>query len=195
MLHNSLERIMSAPILHYTLNTGREVDQPRFPLSKRTIRLLKPLVLDGGGQLPGILASFSFRMSILPDLGSCEYSLFCGRDRIVRSVLCWQETAFEPSWMRVERAYFAVLLASSIAGDPKSELAQNLCQHAPRRPGRLPWLARVIEPGYSLHQDQNLVWVGDFERCLAWTVLLVCRPKEVKRRRARRRRSKSKALS
>jgi hypothetical protein len=38
-------------------------------------------------------------------------------------------------------------------------------------PSELPWLGVVILPGLALSAQTDVSWLGDFERCLAFTIL------------------------
>jgi hypothetical protein len=49
-------------------------------------------------------------------------------------------------------------------------LAESVA-HSPEMPGELPWLGMVILPGLALSAQSDVSWLGDFERCLAFTIL------------------------
>jgi hypothetical protein len=39
-------------------------------------------------------------------------------------------------------------------------------------PDRIPWLAVVLLPGIAVQRREDIAWLGDFERCLAFAILL-----------------------
>jgi len=46
-------------------------------------------------------------------------------------------------------------------------------RHAPEQPVELPWLAEMLHPAFPIAAGgSTLGWLGDFERCLGWTILL-----------------------
>jgi len=161
---------MSETILHYTMNTGRRVEQPRAPLSKRTLRSLTPLVRAGGGTLPGILAEYRCHIVVTEDRSSAEFDLAFRETPLLRSALCWAEDSARSIWQPLEQHYLHLLLTSSCT---QSDLpSAGLCRHAPALPEAWPWLVRLLLPGFlTVRTSQSLTWIGDFERCLAWTIL------------------------
>jgi hypothetical protein len=161
---------MSDTILHYTLNTGRRVKQPRSPLSSRTLRSLTPLVRAGGGTLPGILAEYRCHILVREDRSAAEFDLAFRETSLLRSALCWDEGSAPSIWQPLEQQYLQLLLTSACS-QPKSPNT-GLCRHAPAMPREWPWLARLLQPGFfAVRASQSLTWIGDFERCLAWTIL------------------------
>jgi hypothetical protein len=44
------------------------------------------------------------------------------------------------------------------------------------KPASLPWLAVVVLPFIVNQAREDVSWLGDFERCMAWTILAERKP-------------------
>ena len=76
-----------------------------------------------------------------------------------------------------------ILISMGIAGRARcgAEIWRTLhqvaalpCVTSPDHQPRAPWCGIVLEPALSRH-PKAAKWLGDFERCLAWAWLEMCR--------------------
>lgn len=145
---------MAAPttLLHLTLNTGDVRESPRSEVCDDVIALLRPLITAGGGRLPGFAVAYTVEL------------WRHGREAIF--------TIWTPD--------HAPILTGGLAQDdpaPVWAALQPLLDprwsrgpHAPMPP-TTPWLAVVLLPSAAATPRNDLMAFGDFERCLAWTVI------------------------
>lgn len=143
-------------IAHITLSTGHTRQSPRAEVSPKTIRALKPwlalaLESDAPYPLPGTLGSaegFAMQASVL------HGGLIC-------------HVSHEHDGLLVT---FGVAARSRQAG----ELWAWMCAQYGSRSNLLapgtPWCAVALQTGLALQSDAAQ-WLGDFERCVAWTWL------------------------
>jgi len=145
-------------VIQYTLNTGHSVDQPRSAVSTEAIEVLRPL-LDGGGAIPGLAP---FKVSVTPGDGSAVFTVWRGHEPIVTCAVAWTAEGEAQAWPAIESAYFRV----------SDQLPQLMAPgEAAEKPDLLPWLAVVIWPAILSQARNDVAWLGDFERCMGWTIL------------------------
>jgi hypothetical protein len=165
---------------HYTLNTGRTVAAPRSGVSREAIEALQPLIewsrpipgcvslTEQGGPIPG---RSPWRVMISRGTGCAlfhvwrrSYPFFLAPDVIVECGLAWTGEGEVGVWPAVEKIYLDL-------GDLCPKLFTG--GEAPWKPTSLPWLAVVYLPVIpELNQSRDDIgWVEDFERSLAWTIL------------------------
>lgn len=144
---------------HLTLNTGDAVDQPRSEVTDAAIDALRPLVRAGGGQIPHCAP---YAVQIAREPGASVFDIRRGADPIVICALCTREEESARLWSVIEGLYLRIADAA-----PQLIAAQA----APDMPSGVPWLAVVILPAIALTARDDIGWLGDFERCLAWTIL------------------------
>lgn len=136
---------------HVTLSTGHTRRSPRAEVSSATIEWLNPwlsaLLAEGGTQpLPEpSLAAYSAAAHI--ESGGLVMTVFCDGDAIVTFGVAARSRQSAELW-----AYLC-------AGKP-------LLLSVPA----VPWCAVALREGYLNHPDAS-GWLGDFERCVAWTWL------------------------
>ena len=146
------------PLLHLTLNTGDCVEQFPTATMPLTCLLLMPLVKQGSGPLPDPFGAF--RVEINRQAHGAVFTVYRGRDPIVTCGLCWGVLDAEAIWGAVNGLYLQLVAADATAPT-----------HAATIPDRLPWLAVVILPGIVAQRHEDISWLGDFERCLAFAIL------------------------
>jgi len=143
---------------HVTLNTGDTVTQPRSKVLPGTIEAMQVL-LPAGGNLGNVAAMFSaFRVEITKDSGAAAFTVYRGREPIVLNVVCWDAAASAASWASIEHTYLRL-----------AEVGQNhlLGVALPERPATTPWLGTVLSPFIGTLIRDDILWLGDFEHCLA----------------------------
>ena len=143
---------------HYTLNTGHAVVSPRSGVSREAIEALQPLA-DHGGAIPGCAP---FRVAIDHGAGSAVFTIWRGAEPIVTSALAWTAEGEAEAWPAVEELYLTL-------SDRNPELLAPAKEAS--KPGSLPWLAVVLLPSLLNQSRDDVGWLGDFERCMAWTIL------------------------
>jgi hypothetical protein len=145
-------------VTHYTLNTGHTVASPRSGFSREAIEALQPLA-EHGGAIPGCAP---FRVTVDRDAGSAVFTVWRGAEPVVTCVLAWTAEGEAEAWPAIEKVYldlsdrFPQLLA------PAKEAS---------KPEALPWLAVVLLPSLLNQSRDDVGWLGDFELCMAWTIL------------------------
>lgn len=163
---------------HYTLNTGHAVASPRSGVSREAIEALQPLIergrpmpgypslIEQGGPIPG---RAPWRVTIRRCTGGAtfevwrnSYPFFLGPEMIIECGLAWTAEGEAAVWPAVEKIYLGL-------SDEHPQLfapAKESC-----KPASLPWLAVVVMPFITNQIREDVSWFGDFERCMAWTIL------------------------
>ena len=140
-------------INHITLSTGHNRRSPKHEVGADTIAWLRPWLdklLAGGMPLPlpePSLAQYSASAHI--EQGGLVMTVFAGADAIVTFAVAARSRQSAPLWayMRAQHGAAPVLAAPDV-----------------------PWLAVALRPGLTQHHAAS-DWLGDFERCVAWTWL------------------------
>lgn len=143
---------------HLTLNTGDAVEQPRSSVDDIAVEVLRPLVIAGGGPIPHV-APFSVRITL--DAGCAVFSVHRGAEAIVLCGVAWEQEPAAGLWQTLESVYHKL-------SDRPGAIA---AQASPEMPTTVPWLGVVILPSLVLTARGDVGWLGDFERCLAWTIV------------------------
>jgi len=151
-------------MIHLTLNTNHATRQRVDDISPEAISACRPLVKAGGGPIPGVSP---WRVQITPGNGCAVWSISRGtQPDAVLCGLAWTSEGAAQVWPALERLLHDTGDAMARAG----VLADSLA-HSPEMPGELPWLGVVILPALALSAQSDVSWLGDFERCLAFTIL------------------------
>jgi len=145
-------------LVHLTVNTGHSVESPRSAVDNRVIAALRPLIATGGGPIP----IPPWRVDIRRAPGGWVFALLRGSEQAVICALATESDATE-IWQKIERHYFE--LTEQMPG------MLDVGAAAPEMPTQAPWLAVLILPGMLMSTCEDVGWMGDFERCLAWTLL------------------------
>jgi hypothetical protein len=151
-------------MIHLTLNTGHSVRHKPGDISPEAIAACRPLVKAGGGPIPGV-APWQVRIAHGP--GGAVWSI--GRGTQPDAVFCGLASTTAGAawvWPALERVHHDTGDAMARAGVLADSLANS-----PEMPGDLPWLGVVILPGLATSAQSDVSWLGDFERCLAFTIL------------------------
>lgn len=134
-------------IFHVTLQTGQWSRSYRQDVSDTTIATLRPLVgADGDHEIPGVSArklrvTRSGRLLLATILAQTSICTLAIADRSVGAGKLWE----------------MIHEGTRTATDPA-------------RPPAAPWCAARLEPGL-VSCPQDVAWLTDFQRCLAWTFL------------------------
>ena len=145
-------------MIHYTLNTGHAVASPRSGVCREAIEALQPLA-EHGGPIPGCAP---FRVTVAHGTGSAVFTVWRGAEPVVTCGLAWTTEGEAEAWPAIEKLYLDLSDHDPELLAPAKEAEQ---------PASLPWLAVVVLP-FILNQSRDDVgWLGDFERCMAWTIL------------------------
>ena len=142
----------------YTLNTEHTVVSPRESVAPEAMAVCAPLA-DHGGVIPPCAP---FRVEVTHGLGCSVFAVFRGREPVVTCGLAWTPAGAAEAWPAIEELYLQV---SDRA--PQLMAATKVAE----QPNALPWLAVVILPPIHTLRREDIGWLGDFERCLAWAIL------------------------
>ena len=142
---------------------GLAVDSPRSDVGWEAIEVLQPLI-DHGGPIPG---RAPFRVNVAHGAGSAVFTVWRATKPIVNCALAWTVKGEAEVWPAIERLYLNV-------SDKHPELAAP-GKHA-EKPAALPWLAVVALPYIVNQRLDDVYWLGDFERSMAWTILARSNP-------------------
>lgn len=140
-------------IHHITISTGHSRKSPRTEVGADVIAWLGPWLdrlLKNGGTLPlpePSLSAYSAAAHI--EQGGLVMTVFAGADALVTFAVAGRSRQSDPLWAHMTAQHGA---APGLA--------------APSTP----WLAVAIRPGLTVN-SAAAEWLGDFERCVAWTFL------------------------
>ncbi len=154
-----------------TVTSGHSQVNDRAAVKQFAVSSLVRLVQQGGGPVPG-LPGWSFRLTLLP--GGAFFSVSNGADIVAAGGVAYTEASAATLWPELEKMHLVnydglMKLSGGLAKMPANWLG------TPERPKSLPWLAVVLQPGLARHPFAG-AWLGDFEQCLAWTVIEVGSP-------------------
>jgi len=145
-------------LIHYTLNTARSVDSPRSAQGLPALESLGPLVVRGG-----FIPNHSpFRTTVLHGHGSTVFTVHRGREAITHSVVAWTQAGETIAWTTIENLFIteAFRVPALVARGTVSEM-----------PLSLPWVSVVLLQAMAYQPRDTVLWLGDFERCLAWAIV------------------------
>lgn len=151
---------MKKHIAHVTLTTGHVRLSPRHEVDDAVVAALRPLIEEvvSGRTVPIPVPGYSItgRTSGEDGAGRCL------------SVIVWGER------LQPEPICTIGIAAHSRCGARLwRKLHEVTTRPAVTDPGRQPtalWVAAALQTGLERHADA-LVWLGDFERCLAWAFI------------------------
>lgn len=143
---------MIESIIHVTLNTRHTRRSPRSEVGAEAIAVLRPLIRDGGGEVPGFSG---FRVEVTREGNGALYTVTREATPIVTCGLAHDAEGAARLWTML------CDLHQRTTGQPAPA----------RRPRSTPWLGVVLLPGLALLSPQDFGWIGDFERCFAWALL------------------------
>jgi hypothetical protein len=146
-------------VTHYTLNTGHAVASPRSGVSQEAIEALQPLA-EHGGAIPRCAP---FRVTVDYGAGSGVFTVWRGAEPVVTCGLAWTAEGEAEAWPAIEKVYLDLSDRHPQLLAPAKEA---------NKPASLPWLAVVLLPSLLNQSRDDVGWLGDFERCFAWTILV-----------------------
>jgi hypothetical protein len=146
-------------VTHYTLNTADTGELPRLAIDPEAITVLQPLI-DQGGPIPGCAP---FRVTVTQASGAAVFTVWRAAEPIVTCALAWTVEGEAEAWPAIEEVYLD--LSDRFPQLPVPAKEAN-------KPASLPWLAVVLLPSLLNQSRDDVGWLGDFERCLAWTILV-----------------------
>jgi len=149
-------------LAHVTLATGHVYDSPRDAVEPGVVEALRPVLVAAltGGPAP------------IP--GFPGYTLSGG----VIGDACMVTVSAQGSEGAQHDPNPIVSIAIAASADHASRLWRDLCELStgvnstidPASPPPAPWCGATLYPAALAHYDQ-LQWIADLERCLAWTWL------------------------
>ena len=152
-------------MIHLTINTGHSRVSSRGEVFAEAIEALRPLVIAGQGVVPHLPP---YKITITREPGCAVYTISHPEyGPLITGALCYQRERRDYAWQVIERLYLDTTEVALKAGIPASDSIMEM----PPCPASEPWLAVVIIGAAYLTADTFLQWVGDLERCLAWTIM------------------------
>jgi hypothetical protein len=145
-------------VIHCTVNTGHSVEQPRSAIGPEAIEALQPLA-EHGGAIPGCAP---FRVTVTQGPGSAVFTVWRAKEPVVTCGLAWTADGEAEAWPAIEKLYLDL-------SDSRPELVAP--GKEAEKPTSRPWLAVVLLPFIVNQSRDDVSWLGDFERCMAWTIL------------------------
>ena len=145
-------------MIHYTLNTGHAVASPRSGVGPEAIAALQPLT-EHGGAIPGCAP---FQVTVDSGPGAAVFTIWRGAEPVATCGLAWTAEGEAESWPAIEKLYLDLSDRDPQLLAPAKEAS---------KPASLPWLAVVLLPSLLNQSRGDVGWLGDFERCMAWTIL------------------------
>lgn len=150
-------------MIHVTMNTGHSMEVPPGKVGRQALRLLKHLVVKGGGRVPGMER---WRTVVSRGDGAAVFDIRrsdSAESAVVLNAVAWSEQGEAIVWELLERSYYEV-------GDILAKIGVE--GEAPDLPDRRPWLATWILPqAMFLAGEQDFSWFADFEQCMALAIL------------------------
>ncbi|MGJ8632327.1 MAG: hypothetical protein ACSHX7_00240 [Luteolibacter sp.] len=151
-------------LVHLTLNTGHSFTRPLAILRPVDLRLLTPIVYDGGGFIP----NFSpWRCVIAQEDGIATFDIRRNVEDVVTfNMVAWTIQGAQKGKKMLKDLYTSMLSTLSDSGAITTP-------EMPEIPDKLPWLATLILPTAPLYaKSSDLKWMADFEGCLASTIII-----------------------
>ena len=156
---------------HLTLNTGHVSRQRRADVAQAVIDQLRPVLDAEGGPVPG--------------MGGWRLDLFYPTDRdqrrlngaaffqladepgpskapAVMAVACWDQAMAESAWSQAKQGYGALRGTLTAVG---------LWKPIPATPPPVPWLATWLTPAVAVAAPEDVLALGDLERCVAFALM------------------------
>jgi len=156
---------MKQTMTHLTMNTGDTRESARAEVADEIVAALEPLVRAGGGAVPRLSP---YTVAITREAGAAAFTLSHPEyGPLVTCVLCGDDARADYAWEHCEKLYLKIVDDLVHAGLPMPESTMQL----PPRPEDTPWLAVILTGAALVIPTDAMGWAGDFERCMAWTIL------------------------
>jgi len=156
---------MKRTLTHLTMNTGDTRESARAEVADEIVAALEPLVRAGGGAVPRLPP---YTVAITREEGAAAFTLSHPEyGPLVTCVLCGDDARADYAWKHCEKLYLKIVDDLARAGLPMPESIMQL----PPQPEQAPWLAVILTGAALVIPNDAMEWAGDFERCLAWTIL------------------------
>ena len=156
---------MKRTLTHLTMNTGDTRESARAEVADEIVAALEPLVRAGGGAVPRLPP---YTVAITREEGAAAFTLSHPEyGPLVTCVLCGDDARADYAWKHCEKLYLKIVDDLARAGLPMPESFMQL----PPQPEQAPWLAVILTGAALVIPNDAMEWAGDFERCLAWTIL------------------------
>lgn len=149
-------------LTHVTLNTSHADVVDLGSVEEFTIKLLKPLVLHGSGNLPAPWAAYrvTFARFQNGDASVGVFSFFRGREPITTNYWAFDSLQAYALWRIAIQTYSKTW--ESCGGGTLYNLGNP--------PERIPWMATHIWPTAGLVPESDLMAMPDAARCLVATL-------------------------
>jgi hypothetical protein len=137
---------------HYTVQTGHLTLQTRGEVDQYALDLLAPMILKPGTHaLPGTTIKLDIpdgNMGQTSGVGSFRL-LAADGEPVALAMLAWRASAEA-----------GVIWGTCLPNTPM-----------PAAPAGYPWLAIVLMPGITALSRDDIMMLGDIERCVAWSII------------------------
>lgn len=140
-------------LAHLTLNTGHLRMSPRSEVRDETIRVLDPAVRGGKHTVQGM------QIEVNRHKNGASFGIGIGGHTMILGAVIWNEATAETTWESMVDAY----------------RVQHGEEPPAKMPADAPWLAVMLPCSnatmLSIATTDQLLQLGDLERCIAWTIL------------------------
>lgn len=147
---------------HITLNTGHSVPSQKSEVADEIIALVQRELLPRAEfAIPGVGAGWCVKLS-RRDTASV-FSIYYFGTPVVTCGLAIDAQASDLVWPELKHLHsLARGCLTKIPSDWRIES---------RQPRSVPWLGVVLLPTVTIVPPEDMDWLGDFERCLAWAII------------------------
>jgi hypothetical protein len=100
-------------------------------------------------------------MTVVYD-GWAEFAILHDDKPIIHSAVAWTRKAEKNAWN---------VLKDIHSWGHLDEKIQSEVLHKPEMPPSLPWVGVILLPAFFKMKSSEILWAGDFERCMAWAII------------------------
>ena len=139
---------------HYSINTGHGRWSPRSEVADEIVDVLRPLIVAGNHDTP----MEGYRLEVSQTLRGLLCTMVHGKRPVMSMMVAASQEDLDHLWPTMQEMYHAVTEVPAL---------RSLDYIAGSKPDKLPTC--IAWPMFATPQEA--MWLGDFERCLAWTFL------------------------
>lgn len=151
---------------HLTLNTGHSRTSPRSEVSDHIISLVRTQLLPRTEfAIPGVCDGWRVKLSRIG--AASMFSIYYFGTPIATCGLAIDAQGADVIWPKLKS------LHSLSYGCPEGCLKKipRDWPLEPLQPRSVPWLGVVLLPTAACVPPEDMYWLGDFSRCLAWAII------------------------
>lgn len=147
---------------HITLTTGDRRISPRSEVAEGIIALVqRELLPKTQFAIPGVREGWTVELS--RETTASMFTIYYFGTPILTCGLAIDARAADVIWPKLKSLHS--LASGCLASIPRERPFE------PVKPRNVPWLGVVLLPTVAIVPSEDLGWLGDFERCLAWGIV------------------------